>query len=174
MKKLLLLIIFICSQTFYAQVTPEQEAILADIIIKKVNSLRLQKGTYPLKRDSVLQKAGKLHAEFLATKKQITHTQEDPLYSTPLNRVRYFTKDYDDAGENNIRTKRIPAPFNSRKLAFVANIVYNSWVKSPESYKNLTSSSYSYTDLGVSYNKETQQFYLSLVFGSKKYKVPNV
>ena len=173
MKKILLLISFICFHQLFSQLTPEQEVSLADMMVKKINTLRKQKGIYTLKRDVNLKEAGKHHADFMSSQENVIHSEEDELYETPLKRVLYFTKDFDNVGENIIKTKKIPAPFNSRKLAFVVNIIYNSWKKSPENYKNMTSSSYSFIDMGVAYNTELKQFFVSLVFGSKKHKVPN-
>lgn len=173
MKKLLLFISLICFQQTFSQITPEQEATLADMMIKKVNALRQQKGIYALQRNENLKEAAKFHADFMSSKKRVTHTQENALYKTSIDRVHYYTKDFNTVGENIIKTKRIPAPFHTRKLAFVINIIYNSWKKSPENYKNMISSSYSYIDMGVAYNNETKQFFVSLVFGNKKHKVAN-
>lgn len=173
MKKLLLLIFFICFQQIFSQITPEQEATLANMMIKKINTLRSQKGIYTLQRDSILKEAAKFHADYMSSNQNVTHNQVNALYKTPLDRVLYYSNNFNDVGENIIKTKRIPAPFNSRKLAFVANIIYNSWKKSSENYNNMISSSYTYIDMGVTYNTSTQQFFVSLVLGSKKHKVPN-
>ena len=173
MKKKLLLLIFISFQSVFSQIPPEQETILADMILKKINALRQQKDLFSLKKDENLKEAAQQHAAFMSEAKEVTHIQDDELYKTPQKRVLYYSKDYNIIGENIIKTKRIAAPFNSKKLAFVANIIYNSWKKSPENYKNMTSSSYTYVNMGITHNTETQQFFVCLVFGSKKHKVPN-
>jgi len=87
MKKILFLFIFFTIHQIFSQVTPEQEASLADIMLNKINVLRKQKGIYALQRDNNLKDAGKLQADFMATKKQTLHTNENELYATATKRV---------------------------------------------------------------------------------------
>ncbi|MDY0779497.1 CAP domain-containing protein [Tenacibaculum sp. IB213877] len=173
MKKLLILITFFNIQLLFSQMSATEEASLAEMMVKKVNLLRKKKGIHPLKRNAHLAEAAKFHADFMSSNTTATHLQEEELYKTPLKRVQYFTTDFEEVEENIISTRRINPPFVKKRLDFIANMIFNSWKKSPENYKNMISSSFGYTDFGFTYNPSSKQVYATQVLGNKKYKVPN-
>jgi len=173
MKKIVLLIAFIQILPIFSQLTPEEEKAISNSLSKKINAVRKQKGLHILERSENLAEAAKLQANFMSKESNIIKTQPEELYQTTEKRVKYHSNDYDVVTENVIRTKPITPPFHSKKITFIAQIVFNSWKKNPESYKNMISGDYNYGDFGVSYNETSKQFYISQVFGHKPYKVPN-
>ncbi|TYP98983.1 uncharacterized protein YkwD [Tenacibaculum adriaticum] len=174
MKKLFLLITFLSLQQLFSQMSATEETYLGEIMFKKVNLLRKKKGIHPLKRSKDLAEAAKFQTDFMSSNNTVNHFQEEEkLYKTPLKRVRYFTTDFDNVGENILKTRRINPPFVKRKLNLIANLIFNSWRKSPDYYKNMISGSFTYADFGFTYNPTLKQIFAAHVFANKEYKVSN-
>ncbi len=173
MKKIIPVILVFNISFVFSQLSKDQELSLANSLHKKINSLRKQKGLHLLEKNEKLAESAKLHADFMASSNTTAKEQSDALYSTTENRVKYHSNNFNAVSENTIKTKAIPGPFHPKKIGFVAQIVFNTWKKSPESYKNMISGDYNYADFGISYNTELKQFFISQVFGNKPYRVSN-
>ena len=175
MKKLLPLILCIVffNSYLYSQINNDQVEQIKSSLSKKINALRKQKGIHTLESNSELAETAKLQANYMSSENNVTKVQTDELFSNTEQRVKYHSNSYNEVAENIIKTKTIIGPFHSKKLGFIAQIIFNTWKKNPDAYKNMISGSYNYYGLGITYNEELKQFFISNVFGHKPYKIEN-
>ncbi|WP_442266579.1 CAP domain-containing protein [Tenacibaculum sp. ZS6-P6] len=175
MKTKLLLLIAIVGNLFYGytQLSADEEKYLADLLFKKVNTLRKRKNASPLKNDLNLVKAAKFHSDYMSKKYKLTHNQLETEFVTPKHRIEKFSKEFNVFGENILKTRSIKPPFTKRKLSLMANLMYNSWKNSKGHYKNMISNDFSYCGFGFTYNTKKKQIFATNVFGAKNFKVSN-
>ena len=173
-KILLLIAISVNIYSIYSQqLTTSQEKHLTDLLTKKINLQRKKMGTHLLEKDVNLVKAAKLHAIYMANSYKTTHFQENKDLKTPQKRVQSFSNSFTTIGENVLKTRSIRPPFTNKKLALIANLMFNAWKKSPGHYENMITSQFSHSGFGFSYNSKKKQIFAAHVFGDKTYKVPN-
>lgn len=173
MNKLVLIIFLFIATQISSQITKDQEVIISKTLIKKINWLRKQKGLHLLESNNELAESAKLQANFMSKNNDVNKNQPDDLFKTTTTRVKYHSQDFDSVAENIIKTRAIAPPFNTKKLNFIASMIFNTWRKSSDATKNMISNEFVYTGFGITYNVELKQFFLSNVFGKKRHKVPN-
>lgn len=173
LKLLLIIAIAFTLAKSQAQLSADEEKYLAGIMTKKVNLLRKKKGLHPLQQEENLAKAAHYHSLYMAEKQEVTHYQLEREFVYPKSRVKKYSSEFINIGENVLNTRTIKPPFTKRKLNLIANLMIKSWRNSPGHYKNIIASQYSHSDFGFVYNKNTKQIFATHVFGFKGYKIPN-
>lgn len=179
MKKLSGIMLFCLMLVLHAQgQTPIKEQdfdadLLEELILEKVDSVRLAHRKSVFVPDSIMQKAAVDHALFLARKKTLSHFQEgNKKKYNPQDRVVFFGgKGYltgENAAEHPIKmllhqnkgmTIKKVEEYEQSALLFVQQ-----WVNSPMHFKNLMREDYSRTGIGVALDSKNNRIYAVQVF----------
>lgn len=173
-----------CIVFSYSQRAFESSSIDADIlnieIIKEVNKLRKKVKAEPLQNEIALLSASKDHANYMLTKKKLTHKQRILQKKTPKNRVDFYGQQFNSVGENvqlsNLNLNGSPKDKKHPKIDTyekLAEQLVLGWKNSPHHYANMINIDFStsYTSIAVGPNGEI--YACQLLAGSKyqdKYK----
>ena len=168
----LLLVLKVTAQTPIDE-TNFDAALLQELILEKVDSVRQAHKKSGFAPDSVLQQAALDHAQYLAKKQTLSHFQEgNKKKYNPQDRVVYFGgKGYqtgENAAEHPIKVLLVKQKgstvskvndYEQSALLFVQQ-----WVNSPMHFKNLMRDDYSRTGLAVSFSPKNNRIYAVQVF----------
>jgi len=146
---------------------------LEDIVFEKVNKLRIKKGKQALLKNDILKKAAQNQADYLLSKRKLTHNQRNRSRRTPMKRVNFYQGDFSIVGENIASThvlKRVSSPKSRRIVVLktyeeLGEFLFQLWKNSKSHYENLLDNSYSYTGISFSINTNTNRVCSVQVFG---------
>ncbi|MCG8576299.1 MAG: CAP domain-containing protein [Flavobacteriales bacterium] len=114
--------------------------ILNEYILKEVNNLRKRKRVDTLLEDHSLDKAAKDHADYMAERRILTHSQKSAEKRSPLDRVIYYDGGHNLVGENvqyqNLLQMQKKAK-NRLTYQKLAKEIVGSWKKSKGHYANM-------------------------------------
>lgn len=150
-------------------------ALLEDLILKRVDSLRKVHKKAPYGKDPILQKAAVDHAAYLAKKGTLTHFQEKGKRYNPQDRVIYYGGKGYYAGENaaehpvQVLLHKIKGQRFDRVTTYEqsAELFVLQWATSKPHMENLMRDSYELTGLAVSLDKKSGRIYAVQVFSPK-------
>ncbi len=168
MKKFLFATIFTFTVfNALAQIGPVERGKIGDLLHKKINAHRVEKGHAPLKRDKDLAAAAAIQSAYLAKVKKLKHSNADMKFQTPLLRVHYFETAFETVGENILVSKAIRFPLPKGGLAKIALDMFKSWRSSKGHYKNMMSDGYTHGDFAFKYDSKSRRIYAVHVLGNK-------
>lgn len=163
-------LIFLFSfQSLNAQINTADHEKLSELLIEKVNKLRLEKGKQPLQRHKDLAKAAKLHSKYMVSRNSLNHIQINTAFPKPKDRVNNFNKSFTNVGENILYTRSKKLPLSKSDIKKLAIEMYISWRNSPGHYANMISDAFQYGDFGFMYNSKTKRVFATHVFAKKGY-----
>ncbi|CAN5891199.1 hypothetical protein BH11BAC7_BH11BAC7_06520 [soil metagenome] len=150
-----------------------------------IDSVRIAHGLTPLRNDSILYVAAKLHANYLDSTKTLTHFEKEyPAKYSPQDRVHFVGGLEFSVGEN-VLFDFVNTPTSGKHDApgaqprinetyqDMANAMVLDWVHSPPHFANMLTPGYEFTGLAVSFDPKKDCFYAVQVFGSLPYyKIP--
>ncbi|MGB3526229.1 MAG: CAP domain-containing protein [Flavobacteriales bacterium] len=171
--RLLFLLVCLLPRIAFSQLTDKDAEILRLDLAEQINSLRISKGLQPLLFNDTLKKAAQFHSDYMAARDLLTHTEKQPKYATPKDRVVAFKgTDLLTVGENVLYSTPQNFPLKSKDLHALATEMFNSWLNSPGHYANMTEPEYVFGDLGFKANAVKRTVYATHVFGTKGHQVP--
>lgn len=150
-------------------------ALLEDLILLRVDSLRKAHKKISFEKDNILQKAAANHAVYLAKKGTLTHFQEKGKRHNPQDRVVFYGgKDY-YAGENaaehpvQVLLHKIKGQRFDRVTTYEqsAELFVLQWATSKPHMDNLMRPEYALTGVAVSLDKKSGRIYAVQVFSPK-------
>lgn len=148
-------------------------ALLQQLILEKVDSVREAHQKPGFSQDAILQRAAEDHANYLARKQTLSHFQEgNKKKYNPQDRVVFFGGEGYLTGENaaehplkvllrlgkGMTINRVEE-YEQSALLFVQQ-----WVNSPMHFKNLMKDDYSRTGLAVALDQKENRIYAVQVF----------
>jgi uncharacterized protein YkwD len=147
-------------------------ALIEQLVLQRIDTLRVSKGLTALSVDTSLTKAAIDHAQWLVKQRSISHRQPVPAKATVQRRAAFYGGTEFLCGENIAASFIIElmADGNGKRYR---NITYNDianefvrlWVQSSGHYANIINPVYSYTGLAVSYHPKTRRVVAVQVFG---------
>ncbi|MDT8309554.1 MAG: CAP domain-containing protein [Bacteroidales bacterium] len=149
--------------------------LLEQLIEKCIDSLRTQKDRSALVFDSILYIAAADHAQYLLSKRSLTHTQTTSKKRTAQKRVEYYGGEGYYVGEN-IALTYIQTAVNDGNNRDYTNYTYkatslsiiNIWRQSSAHYQNLLNPQYNHTAVAVAYDEKTKRLIAVQVFAIKQ------
>jgi uncharacterized protein YkwD len=168
-------IVFSYSQTAFDSSIIDTE-LLNNEIIKEVNKLRKKVNVEPIQKEIALLSASKDHANYMLSKKKITHKQRNQQKKTPKNRVDFYGQQFSRVGENvqlsNLNLNASPKDKKHPKIDTyekLAEQLVLGWKNSPPHYANMINADFStsYTSIAVGPNGE---IYACQLLGGSKYE----
>lgn len=172
MKKLLTILCILFTSLCFSQLSNSNKQLLEKEVLRHINVLRQSKKLPVLTNDTILHKAAVLHSGYMAKTKRLSHSQHTTRLKRPIDRVNYYSDEYELIGENILHSKPVTLPLSDPQIKRIALEIFRSWKGSPNHYKNLTRFSYSLTGLGFKYQSQTKRIYATQVFGIKGIKIP--
>lgn len=173
MKRLLLLTLLFCSfVSSNAQLKMSEKTKIAELLHKRINDHREEKGHALLKRNADLAKAAKVQCEYITQAGKLSHRHPAEDWKTVKHRVASYNKSFIVTGENILYSKPTNLPLSKAAISKLAYDMYNSWKNSKGHYANMISDEYSYGDFAFDYDPNTRRVYAVHVFGKKGYKIP--
>lgn len=179
-KFLLFAVLLLPSYTVSAQNRPLDPqkfdaALLENLILQRVDSLRKVHKKASFTKDAILQKAAANHAVYLAKKGTLTHFQEKGKHYNPQDRVLFYGGKGYYAGENaaehpvQVLLHKIKGQKFDRVTTYEqsAELFVLQWATSKPHMENLMRNEYSLTGVAVSLDKKSGRIYAVQVFSPK-------
>lgn len=185
MKKLIIILSICLLPALHVQAqTPIKEqkfdaALLENLILEKIDSVRLAHKKSVFTSDPVLQQAATDHAVYLAKKQTLSHFQDgNKKKHNPQDRVVFFGgKGYqtgENAAEHPVKALLVKQKWSNitkvNDYEQSALLFVQQWVNSPMHFKNLMRDDYSRTGMGVSYSPKNNRIYAVQVFSPEPIK----
>ena len=150
-------------------------ALLEELILQRVDSLRKVYKKAPFAKDAILQKAAADHAAYLAKKGTLTHFQEKGTRYNPQDRVIFYGGKGYYAGENAaehpvlVLLHKIKGQRFDRVTTYEqsAELFVLQWATSKPHMENLMRDNYELSGLAVSLDKKSGRIYAVQVFSPK-------
>jgi uncharacterized protein YkwD len=153
-------------------------ALLAKLILDKVNHTRDSLGIHPLDRDSILELAAVHHVNYVRKTDNLDHSQDDPKMGSLETRVEFYKGTHEKLAENidkvyvgkptTIYKEKTPIKvtnYNDAAYFFVKSCINNG-----KFLEILTDKKLYHSGIGFSLNAEEKCIYIVQVFGSKHFK----
>lgn len=148
-------------------------ALLQQLILEKVDSVRQAHQKPGFAQDAILQRAAEDHANYLARKQTLSHFQDgNKKKHNPQDRVVFFGgKGYltgENAAEHPVKVLlRLGKGMTITKVEEYeqsALLFVQQWVNSPMHFQNLMKDDYSRTGLAVAFDQKENRIYAVQVF----------
>lgn len=137
--------------------------LLETMVMVKINAARKAKGLDTLKYNSILTKAARDQAEYMASKEEAT-LEGSGKRKTTGKRIAFYGGS--ESGEEIVGVQ----PINKGKDFFtyddVASLIAEKWIKGKTQTIIITNNTYIYTGAGVTLEPASKKVYVSMVFGS--------
>ena len=146
--------IFNICMIFLICFTLSKGAEYQDIILKKVNIVRVKKGLKPLKIDSKLNKIALVKAEDMAKEERLSH--ESKKFGMTFNLIKKKGIKYSAAAENIARWHDTP------------EYVVQRWLESKGHRKNILNPSYDKTGIALAKDKNGKNYWVQIFIAEKK------
>ncbi len=173
MKKLILFTILVFSfVASNAQLKADEKKQIAELLNKRINDHREEKGHSRLKRNSDLSKAAAIQCEYIAQAGKLSHRHPAEDWKTVKHRVASYNKSFVSTGENMLYSKPTNLPLKTAVISKLAYDMFNSWKNSKGHYENMMSDAYSYSDFAFDYDPSTRRVYAVQVFGKMGFIIP--
>lgn len=156
------------------QLSEAEDNLMRDEVMRLINELRISLKLNPLSFQPKLQKAAQNHTDYLIQTKTLSHDQKNPFTKTPSDRVKNAGgTTFELVGENILKSKRIPKPFDETELKLHAKALFEQWKNSPPHYQNMINPSYTLADFSFKVQTTEGVFYGTTVFGKEGIQVKN-
>ncbi len=173
MKYPLIISFLLFTQLSFSQSLKTKEtAILSDLLLTKINLLRIEHNVGSLTIDSILNLAAELQSNYMSRANRLTHRQRLKKYRTPFLRVSKFSKDFILVGENILVTSSKKKSLKLKDLELIAEEMFQGWKNSPEHFKNMINPDYALTGFSFSRSQD-KKIYATNVFGAKGIRIKN-
>ncbi|MCW3785631.1 CAP domain-containing protein [Plebeiibacterium sediminum] len=173
MKYRLIIFFLLLSTLSYSQSLKTKETkVLSDLILTKINLLRVENNAGTLIIDSTLNLAAELQSNYMGRANRLTHRQRLKKYRTPFLRVAKFSKDFKLVGENILVTPSKKKSLKQKDLEVIAEEMFQGWKNSPEHFKNMIHPDYVLTGFSFS-SSQDKKIYATNVFGTKGIRIKN-
>ena len=173
MKYSLIIFFLLYTQLSFSQLLKTKETeILSDLILTKINLLRVEHNVGILSIDSTLNLGAELQSNYMGRANRLTHRQRLKKYRTPFLRVYKFSKDFKLVGENILVTSTQKKSLKQKDLEVIAEEMFQGWKNSPEHFKNMINPDYVLTGFSFSRSQD-KKIYATNVFGAKGIRIKN-
>lgn len=150
--------------------------LLENLVVERINDLRIQRKLKPLVNDSTLQIAAKAHCDYMVREGKLSHMESgDKSMQTPQKRAEYFGLEGYWVGENILYTFFNSNVNSAKNKSFqtytydeLANAILHSWKSSSGHYQNIIQKDYSIAGLAISVDFKTKKVYACQDFGKLK------
>ncbi len=150
----------------------QERAYLEQRVFEKIDSIRQRSKRPALEHDSILHLSALNHAEYMAEKGKLSHTQSGKSdLKDPQRRAAYFGAQNYLVGENvmwtdyNMRiTSNKGKRFDGANPEDLANAIVAIWKESPDHYKNLMDKRYTLSGIAIVFDREKKRVYACQVF----------
>ena len=148
---------------------------LENLILNKINKLRISKKKPILQKNAILGMAATDQALFLKKKNKLVHIQNSRKKHTPMDRTEFYGGNFSYVGENIAYTylyERVKEARNQRSSVVLksyeatAEYFFQLWKNSRTHYKNMIDKDFNLSKIRFSFNPKTNRIYGVQVFGS--------
>lgn len=176
MKYLFVLMLTVFSfQTEKIDLNKFNEKKINQLVVEKINEVRVAKGLKALKTHATLEKAAELQSEYMLDKSKMTHEQNKNKFKNPQSRVIASGNEDPRYVAENVAYFDVLLPvkvsYLNNKEVFIddyetlADYFVKGWVQSPGHNKNLMNKYGDFTGVSCKLDKGQRRVYVTQVFG---------
>lgn len=141
-----------------------QPEFLEKLIIKKINSIRTERGFEAYERNSTLYQSAKLQSNYMAENEIRTEENSNKKLATTKLRLQHFNGSgigLEFVEKESIKKRGIYYTYDQ-----LAETIVFDWFNSKRNAKHLYSDEYTFADVAVALDKGKRRVYLSLILGT--------